>query len=187
MKTCGQCHISLSVSSFHKRTLSKDGLCSKCKTCSTAYKREYHKKNKAKKAKIDSEYYTKNKSRIKNRMLNNYYKDPEAKIVYRKNNAEKIRVKRLAHNRANKGLCNSYSAKRRAARSNATPNWLTKDHISDILQMYEDAKDIEWLSEESFEVDHIVPLRGKNVCGLHVPWNLQILTRFENRSKGNRF
>jgi 5-methylcytosine-specific restriction endonuclease McrA len=83
---------------------------------------------------------------------------------------------------------NAQTAKRRAAKKHATPKWLTKDQLNEIKQYYILAKELQWLSLKSdpLTVDHIVPLVSPNVCGLHVPWNLQILPRSQNSSKGNR-
>lgn len=78
------------------------------------------------------------------------------------------------------------NAKRRARKLNATPPWLSKKHITEIQEFYKIAKELRWLSEENLHVDHIVPLNGKDVCGLHVPWNLQILPARQNIAKGNR-
>jgi hypothetical protein len=88
---------------------------------------------------------------------------------------------------------NAQLAKRRSRKLQATPNWLTKEQFKEIEQFYIIAKELQWLSEEPLEVDHIVPLKAidpitrKHIaCGLHVPWNLQILPRFVNRSKSNK-
>lgn len=69
------------------------------------------------------------------------------------------------------------SAKRHAAKLNRTPKWADQKVISEIYQNCPPGHD----------VDHIIPLQGRNVSGLHVPANLQYLTIVENRSKGNKF
>lgn len=82
---------------------------------------------------------------------------------------------------------NAKEAKRKASQRNATPPWLTKEHLAQIKDVYRGAKEMETVFPWKQEVDHIVPIRGKTVSGLHVPWNLQILSARENASKSNSF
>lgn len=79
---------------------------------------------------------------------------------------------------------NALTAKRRANKKHAEPKWLTSDQKSSINNFYTEAKNKTIESGIPYQVDHIVPLQGKNVCGLHVPWNLQVITATDNQRKG---
>lgn len=76
----------------------------------------------------------------------------------------------------NKGKRNARVARYHAAKANATPYWANLEMIREVYVNCPDG----------MEVDHIMPIRGEDVCGLHVAWNLQYLTKSENCSKGNR-
>lgn len=60
----------------------------------------------------------------------------------------------------------------------ATPPWLSDDHVAQMRAMHN-------ARAPSEQLDHIVPLRGKTVCGLNVPWNLQLISKLENQDKSN--
>ena len=60
----------------------------------------------------------------------------------------------------------------------AKPPWVSWASIAEI---YKEAR------VKGMTVDHIIPIKHPKVCGLHVPWNLQLMTMEENRSKGNKF
>lgn len=78
---------------------------------------------------------------------------------------------------------NAKGAFRRALRVQATPAWV--DLVA-IKEIYKAAGAISEISGVPHHVDHIVPLNSKVVCGLHVPWNLQVIVGAENLSKGNK-
>lgn len=69
----------------------------------------------------------------------------------------------------------------------ATPPWLTDAQKAQIAAFYEEAARLERETGIPHHVDHIVPLIHPDVCGLGVPWNLQVLTKAENLRKGNKF
>ena len=75
---------------------------------------------------------------------------------------------------------------RRVKHRAATPNWLTTSDKQKIRQFYLDALAATRVTGVKYVVDHIVPLRGESVCGLHVPWNLRVVTREENLMKSNK-
>lgn len=75
---------------------------------------------------------------------------------------------------------------RRRKHRDATPPWLTRSQKSEIRQLYQIAITMTKTTGEQYVVDHIVPLRGNDVCGLHVPWNLRVITQEENLKKSNK-
>ena len=93
--------------------------------------------------------------------------------LYRKSPAGKAKAKR------NRALRDKRSKQ-------ATPKWLNPEQKQQILDIYEHMRDCRSFTGEDYHVDHIVPLRGENVCGLHVPWNLQVLPAYVNISKSNK-
>lgn len=75
---------------------------------------------------------------------------------------------------------------RRRKHRQATPKWLTSKQKAEIRQLYQIAITMTKTTGEQYVVDHIVPLRGNEVCGLHVPWNLRVITQEENLKKSNK-
>lgn len=75
---------------------------------------------------------------------------------------------------------------RRRKHRQATPPWLTRKQKSEIRHLYQIAITMSRTTGEQYVVDHIVPLRGDSVSGLHVPWNLRVVTRTENLAKSNK-
>ncbi len=175
MKHCNTCNTTKSKEDFHKRAASKDGLSAKCKNCDYLSKRDWKNSN--------PERY-KESNRInheKNREKNN-----ERSREWRKENPEA--AKRVVRRwfKENKEKAGLLAAGHRARKIGATPSWLTKEHKEEIVKLILERDKRTKDTGKPHHLDHIVPLRGKTVCGLHVPWNLEVLDNSSNSIKGNR-
>ena len=101
-------------------------------------------------------------------------------------NKEKRKALDKAYKQANKGKVNALTAKRKASKLQRTPSWLTKEDLAEIEDIYRTAKRRSEVEGIEYHVDHIIPLQGKNISGLHIPSNLQILRARDNLIKGNK-
>jgi 5-methylcytosine-specific restriction endonuclease McrA len=99
---------------------------------------------------------------------------------------EEKRVYQKAWKDANQVWVRADTKSRRRKHRDATPPWLTRKQKSEIRQLYQIAITMTKTTGERYVVDHIVPLRGESVCGLHVPWNLRVITQEENLAKSNK-
>jgi 2,4-dienoyl-CoA reductase-like NADH-dependent reductase (Old Yellow Enzyme family) len=116
------------------------------------------------------------------------HKDAIAKKlkVYRDNHKDKKKAYFKEYKTKHAVKVSAWNAKRRAAKIQRTPLWLTTEELWLIEQAYELAA----LRTKTFgfdwHVDHVLPLQGKTVSGLHVPINVQVIPGSENAKKGNR-
>lgn len=100
---------------------------------------------------------------------------------------EGVRKRQRATYHRNKPTFRACAAARRAREKKAAPDWLDREARKRIRIIYEACAEKASATGVGHHVDHIVPLAGERVCGLHVPWNLRIVTAEENRKKGNKF
>ena len=95
----------------------------------------------------------------------------ECNRIWRENNPEKSALKNLRY---------------RLRKLKSIPDWLSLEHKAQIKTFYLKAKKKAVGVGGSWHVDHIIPLKGKLVCGLHVPWNLRVIAATENLRKNNK-
>lgn len=196
MKTCTKCKIEKSFDLFAKNSKKSSGYQSVCKECNAAYRKEnaakiklenkkYYEANKKEILKQKKEYYVENRENILNVKAEYYELNREKLLEYRQKYANENSEKIAEWFKNNKNRVAKNSATRRARKLNATPDWLTDEDKIEIDVIYFLCKIISEDTGIEHHVDHIVPLKGKRVCGLHVPWNLRIIPAKENISKSN--
>lgn len=197
MKICSKCKIEKSLDSFGRDKRLKSGLFSWCRKCCTERKVADYKNDPEKFRARKRLEYVNNRETILER---GKARQPEANARRRERYATdleyKNKIKEILRTdthreqmrrwrESNSARTSFHCSNRRSLKLNATPQWLTSIHKAQIQEMYDVAKALTVQTGVNHQVDHIHPLRGKNFSGMHVPWNLQVITAAENRSKRN--
>lgn len=203
MKTCRHCNTEKPLFAFNKKCDTADGLTSRCKDClSEIRKADYAKRSEVLLAR-NAEWYSKNRDAVTARRRERHDSE-KCKVAckrYYENNRDKVRSLNKAWEEKNKDkvleswrnyskrnidMRNANSAARRAAKRRQCPDWdreltdLTAREASRLARMRSSMFGFKW------DVDHIVPICGKNVSGFHVWSNLQVIPATVNRAKSNK-
>ena len=190
MKLCIVCKAQKPLSEFYKRKDSPDGYRNDCKDCRKANASQSYYNNQES---CKSRYKFAHAKRIANNpnfYAERYAKNREQDLQNSRNTyvryADKWKAKQRLWSKTNRGIANALGRKYKLKKAKATPLWLTPEQLYNMQCTYKVAAQLSETSSEKWHVDHIVPIRGKDVCGLHVPWNLQLLPAKMNMTKGNR-
>lgn len=110
-------------------------------------------------------------------------RNADRRKLYYEMNKERIKAYYRLYIAAKRAEYAARTIKRKALKLKATPVW---SDLNKITKIYRCCKQLSEITGVKHHVDHIVPLKGKTVCGLHVEYNLRIITATENLGKGNR-
>jgi hypothetical protein len=204
-KKCGKCGEVKGLECFSKDKSRRDGLQCYCKVCVGEYDRKRYQENPECKKEQSRKWWENNLERGRGNSRKWQKANPERKKEgdrkwreenpervkennrkWVKANPERVKKNKRKWEKENPDKLRAKGAKRRAMELNATPKWLTEEQDLQIKLIYKEARVLEEADGIKRHVDHIVPLQGKNVCGLHVPWNLQVITAKQNLSKSNK-
>lgn len=187
-KICTRCKEEKSFNMFSKAKKGKFGLRATCKSCDS----HYHFSNKEKISSKAHIYYENNKDIIITRTAQYRIDNPTYKRDYDKKywqlNKEKSSILSKNWRKANleklRPIKAADASKRRSLKRQASPLWA---NLEKVKQIYVDCQLISEMTGIKHHVDHIIPLKGTLVSGLHVEYNLRIIPAIENLSKNNTF
>ena len=201
MKTCTKCGETKPLDCFGKHKLGAGGLQPRCRVCHNAESKAWKQANEARRAETRKQWKQDNKERVREtdrlwvdknrdrrnqqarvRLARNHDERLAKRRQHKAENADKIKLQNAQWKRDNAGRVSAYTRKRQAAALLRTPAWADNDKITAV---YEEAAFMRALGID-VHVDHVFPLQGKLVSGLHVHINLQLLIATDNIAKGNR-
>jgi hypothetical protein len=203
-KICTKCNIEKGIVSFGVDKQKKDGVASCCKECKQTQSKKHYDNNVSYYQDRNKKFYSNLSAdkKIKYRVTCNSKESTKIKkLEWQRENKDKMRVyaqrwyakaipevlsqKRKDYRKQNPEIFAKHSVKRRSSEKAATPLWTTDEDKGKIKLIYLKRDFINEVTGIKHEVDHIYPIQGKDSCGLHVYWNLRIITATENRSKKN--
>ena len=193
MKQCSKCKIEKDDLLFYKNKSMKDGLNTFCIECHKADNIARKKINRANLEFVEKELEYKAKYRAKTIQQRKLYmkewhkKHNSEQIVYRKIYKENNPNYFINYNKLNKSKLNAKTRARQAAAIQRTPIWVDADEFWMITKVYDLAELRTKMLGVNWHVDHIIPLQGKLVSGLHTIANLQVIPAKVNFSKSNKY